>query len=200
MKFIIASRKEVEYYAHTFAELPHIIISITGSEESKLPINKSKGTKDILYLFFHDVDSAGQLSKNPAERVLDEYNVFNDKQAQEVIEFVEQYKDQVEIVICQCDAGISRSAGTAAALSKIYNGDDSVIFNNSAYMPNMRVYSALLNNYHSRLERFCKEFIDDNQITCSEDIHFSNKLNLDPALFVERICEIVGYHKDASVH
>ena len=49
------------------------------------------------------------------------------------------------MMIIQCDAGVSRSAGVAGALMKYYNGDDSEIFENPKYRPNMRCYRTMLN-------------------------------------------------------
>jgi len=48
-----------------------------------------------------------------------------------------------EHIICQCPAGLSRSAGMAAALAKYFNGDDTRYF--KEYLPNMRVYRMVLN-------------------------------------------------------
>lgn len=45
--------------------------------------------------------------------------------------------------IVQCDDSISRSGG-AAALMKYFNGDDSPIFDNPQYYPNMRCYRMVL--------------------------------------------------------
>lgn len=57
-------------------------------------------------------------------------------------EIVNRYKDKINLIICQCEAGISRSAGVAGALSKVLNKDDSKIFED--YCPNMLVYRTVL--------------------------------------------------------
>ena len=49
-----------------------------------------------------------------------------------------------EAVIVHCEAGISRSAATAAALAKHYNGDDRVFWMMPQYNPNKLVYRVLL--------------------------------------------------------
>ena len=41
-----------------------------------------------------------------------------------------------------CEAGISRSAGAVAALSKVINGDDSYFF--KMFLPNRLVYRLIL--------------------------------------------------------
>lgn len=49
--------------------------------------------------------------------------------------------------IVHCDAGISRSSGVAAAILKAKTGDDSQIFNNPKYRPNMRCYRIVLDEF-----------------------------------------------------
>lgn len=54
----------------------------------------------------------------------------------------------IERIILHCDAGVSRSPGVAAALSKSLLGDDAEFFRR--YRPNMRVYRTLLNRLHEQ--------------------------------------------------
>ena len=56
---------------------------------------------------------------------------------------MEKHND-VPVVICQCEAGISRSAGVASALLKLYGMDEKEIFTKGLYMPNLLVYKKLL--------------------------------------------------------
>ncbi|HVH42669.1 MAG TPA: hypothetical protein VM925_10005 [Labilithrix sp.] len=51
----------------------------------------------------------------------------------------------VERIVIHCDAGISRSAAVAAALSRALRGDDTEFFTGK-YKPNMRVYRLLLDS------------------------------------------------------
>lgn len=53
-------------------------------------------------------------------------------------------------MVLHCDAGMSRSPGVAAALSKVLVGDDSQFF--KRYRPNMRVYRTLLERYYDQFE------------------------------------------------
>lgn len=64
--------------------------------------------------------------------------------AKAIVDFVMANKHNGKHFIVQCDAGVSRSAGVAAALMKYFNGDDSPIFDNSQYCPNMRCYRMVL--------------------------------------------------------
>lgn len=59
-----------------------------------------------------------------------------------VAELLREYPDTD--VIVHCDAGISRSAGVAAAILKHTTGDDSSIFENGLYDPNLWCYQKTL--------------------------------------------------------
>ena len=57
------------------------------------------------------------------------------------------YKDKVECIIVHCEVGVSRSAGVMAAIQKYLTGDDSAIFNNGAFSPNMYCYRMMLDAF-----------------------------------------------------
>lgn len=65
------------------------------------------------------------------------------EEAVRIMTFVERHRDK--LIIVHCDGGVSRSAGVAAALMKFYNGDDTPIFDNPRYCPNMLCYRLMLN-------------------------------------------------------
>lgn len=66
-----------------------------------------------------------------------------------IAETVFKYKDKVSQIIVHCDAGISRSAGVAAAISKFFNNDDMIFFT-TIYTPNMTCYSEVLFALHEK--------------------------------------------------
>ena len=115
---------------------PFIAISITDPNSEKVKI-KNKPI-DILFLQFYDLDKdTGQF---PYSKF-----IFNTNQAEQILNFVEEYKDKVNLIVVHCEAGISRSAGVAGSLSLIYNGTDEYYFKH--YLPNMLVYRKILNVY-----------------------------------------------------
>ena len=61
--------------------------------------------------------------------------------AKKIVKFVKKYLNDVELIVCQCEAGISRSAGIAAGLAKCIDGDDDYFF--KRYLPNSLVYSMI---------------------------------------------------------
>ena len=136
MKIMVMNRKEVL----DFCKHPHlaqfIIISISTPhvEYSEFPFcTATNNVIDICEVQFFDLDNTYPIKKGLME--------FKD--AKKIAEFVSYYKDK--IIIVHCDAGQSRSAGVAAALSKYYNNDDSEYFDNPRFTPNMWCYRQIMN-------------------------------------------------------
>ena len=81
-------------------------------------------------------------------RETDISDLMTDDDAKRVADFVCDHGDTK--IIVHCDAGISRSAGVAAAILKYLTDDDSAIFDSHRYHPNMWCYrktlNALMNN------------------------------------------------------
>lgn len=96
-----------------------------------------------LFLQFDDV-----------EREHDGYIPIDQKQAEQIAKFIRMiYADEyVHTIVVHCEAGISRSAGVAAAILKWWIGDDSPIFDNNYYRLNMRCYRMVLNALFGDLE------------------------------------------------
>lgn len=136
MKIFVMNRKE----AINFCKYPHlaqfvmISISTPFEEYDSAPFsNTTNNVIDICPVQFFDLDNT-----YPIKKGLMEY-----KDAKKIVDFVSKYKDK--IIIVHCDAGQSRSAGVAAALSKYYNNDDSEYFDNPRFTPNMWCYKLMLN-------------------------------------------------------
>ena len=124
-------------------EVPYIVISVTDPDRTDASVLETPLLQAVLRLRFHDnaqtVDlpglegmSLGAVTEAPMTR----------EDAQAILAFVREHLDQVGLIVCQCEAGVSRSAGIAAALSRILQGDDSYFFAN--YWPNQWVYRAIL--------------------------------------------------------
>lgn len=123
---LIASKYTIE---HTEFDVLDAIISIysVGNTTAKI-----SGTNHILYLDFDDVESNGIHHMLTSQAV---------KVANFVFKFI---KEEVPFLVVQCEAGISRSAGVAAAIIKYYNNDDSEIF--KQYHPNTHCYKLVLSS------------------------------------------------------
>ncbi len=93
---------------------------------------------DRLNVTVHDIDDVSLAAVKG-------YKVFDDAQAQELLEFVHKHRlTGIDHIYVHCLAGVCRSSGTAAALSKIYNGDDSYYYSCGRYVPNAHIKSMLL--------------------------------------------------------
>ena len=94
-----------------------------------------KNCGPTIYLHFEDFDT---------ELLCRSVQPIQKENAEKIAAFVMINKHNRKHFIVQCDAGVSRSAGVAAALMKYFNGDDSPIFDNPQYCPNMRCYRMVL--------------------------------------------------------
>ena len=131
----VMSRKEASDFSFTNFQERTIIISIASLDESDNTFNKDNPNLiDVLFLRFDDVES-------------DESNHMVKRDAEKIIQFVNEHIDHIDQIIVHCGAGVSRSAGVAAALMLIINGDDSPIFNSPKFCPNRCCYRTLLNTF-----------------------------------------------------
>ena len=129
------ARKVLEKNINNF-DVPTIIISIRSIGDKppkKLFLHSNPQVKDFITLAFDDVTTYCQ-----------GYYPITEQQARKIAKFVMRYKDSVEQIVVHCDAGISRSAGIAAAIAKYLNGNDDDFFVRSPYTPNMTCYSKVL--------------------------------------------------------
>lgn len=143
MKFLIIGRREIEN--DNPIDEDHIIISIHDPELNPAKTIWNKHTLGQLTLSFHDVEE-------------DEHGFFKlieDNHVLSIVDFVIGYENKVDCIICNCEAGISRSSGVACALSTYFNGFCDHIYEHPRYNPNKRVENmitkALLERKDARL-------------------------------------------------
>lgn len=134
-----------EYTVARYAcDEPHIVISIRSPSGERVTLPKNDLRMDTLWLCFHDIDDteAGKDARHLIKCLGAENPVsFGVKMAREVLDFVER-NDGATTIIVNCEAGISRSAGVAAALSKVLTGDDEDFF--GRYCPNTTAYKKIV--------------------------------------------------------
>lgn len=121
---MVLSRRDVERYDF---DRPMLVLSIVDPHRLTQDAAIREGHWKIVRFRFHDLDPQqweGAEEPLPKDIVR---KCMSAKQADEVVSAVEEWlvfaKGQPEILV-HCEAGISRSAGVAAALSWLYNGDD----------------------------------------------------------------------------
>ena len=71
---------------------------------------------------------------------------FSAQHARDILDFYDEMKAEgAKVLMIHCEMGISRSAGVAAALSQIYEGNDDYYFSSKTeYDPNSYIYKNLL--------------------------------------------------------
>ena len=143
MNVTVMSRDQVIEYCKMEHDTPAVIISISDPyrEYYSEPFRtKRNNVLAIQRLSFSDADKPG---KDVYGRDAAEGDLMSDGDALLIKRLLDTYPDTD--VIVHCDAGISRSAGVAAAILKAKTNDDSSIFNHYRYRPNMRCYRKTLN-------------------------------------------------------
>lgn len=133
MEFLVLSREQAKYVDPS---VNYIVISITDTTEYPAKLIDNKFCKGILRLAFHDIDREDIATKYG-------YNIITKEQAKQILEFVDDHINGIQLIVVHCEAGISRSSAIASALSEIYIGHDSGFF--KTHIPNMLVYRTILN-------------------------------------------------------
>lgn len=110
---------------------PSVIISISDIKQDHPQFAGNENILDILFLEFDDVESERDGGMSPSD-------------AKTVFDFVSQWASIDTSLYVHCGAGVSRSAGTAAAIMLWQWGDDSRIFSDGKYAPNMHCYRSVL--------------------------------------------------------
>ena len=108
------------------------IISFSDTEEDY--IDFPEGT-DVLKVAFYDV-RPHTVSKDHYDKIL--------PQAKDIAEYVYKKMKENKDIICQCDYGVSRSAGLAAAIMEAYAGKGIDVFADYRYTPNQFVYNKVV--------------------------------------------------------
>lgn len=139
----------------------HIIISIRtpGAQPANFP--RGPETRAVLFCEFHDLDEryrahligskdAGMMMGSTDAALLDvkEAALFSPEDARRILAFFKLHRQDVETTVVQCEGGMSRSAGVAAALAKICGEDDTTFFRSKT--PNMLVYRTLLQEHYGK--------------------------------------------------
>lgn len=131
----VMSRQQAREFSSTDFQEKTIIISINEVFGPLAAFDRhNPNLVDVLSLRFSDVES-------------DEPDHMAEEDAKQVIQFINKYINSVDQIVVHCGAGISRSAGVAAALMLIINGDDSLIFDNPKFCPNRCCYRTVLNTF-----------------------------------------------------
>ena len=142
MKVRVMSRKEAFVYCSLPHEKPAVMISVSDPNmiyDYAPFVSETNGIKEILPLCFADADAPGpDVYGFEAE----ESDLMSFEDGQKIVRLLE--RNPGTDIIVHCDAGISRSAGIAAALLKYLTGSDDQIYRDTYYCPNSWCYRKTL--------------------------------------------------------
>jgi predicted protein tyrosine phosphatase len=113
--------------------VPHILVSITDPDAPEATLAPSESRLAVLRLQFWDTDDP-DTNLNGG---------MTEEQGQQVVAFVAEHRPHIRRIVCQCEAGVSRSAGVAAGLSKWLNDNDDPFY--SYFVPNFLCRRRILN-------------------------------------------------------
>lgn len=144
MKIKVASRAEIISKASSGFEDTTMIISISCTKDKepyalkRAMTDEKSNVAHVEFFHFDDIDK--------------EYhsiglNSISEEDAKRIVKTVKEWADKVDTIYVHCDAGVSRSAGVAAAISKALTGDDEYFYTCGLYVPNPLCYRKVLNAF-----------------------------------------------------
>ena len=117
---------------------PYAVISITDPNLEHPALVRSEYCRAVLPIRFYDLDGRVATLRTGATRV-----GFTAEMAGRIRDFVrEQSGNGVDLFVVNCEFGVSRSAGVAAALSFFYNHDETFFLVH--FQPNTHVRRLVL--------------------------------------------------------
>ena len=118
---------------------PYAVISITDPEKRHAALMKNEYLTGTLLLKCNDVSESAAKIRSVAASL----GAFSEEMAEQVAEFAaSQIELGTTLFVISCEAGISRSAGLASALSWFYNHDESFFLVH--YKPNQWIRKQML--------------------------------------------------------
>lgn len=134
---LIMSRKQLKEYKWD-KEKKYGVVSISRPDEEVGWLKLEDYIVGIIRLGFFDVEETFDV----------EVFAMPEDDAEAVVDFCNMIMPSIDTLIVQCDAGISRSAGVAAAISKYYFNEDQWVFNRKR--PNMHCYTLILKKFYEK--------------------------------------------------
>lgn len=136
MHIIVCGRRQLAKINSPESDIPAVvgqcaIISISDSPDNYPKIPTNIDSHGVLQLCFDDIE----VDLNLPEK---QHIIYTPKLAKKVAAFVLTQWSKVKTIIFQCEMGVSRSAGIAAAVARHFGLGDLQFFRD--YLPNRLVY------------------------------------------------------------
>lgn len=150
MKILILDRQGVERLSAEPFKKETAIISITDYD---CPLANLKYKPSyLLRLVFDDVpigkdleeDFCRELSEAEIKILENQFHSMSNSQTDDIVSFYKEIENKVELLICQCEHGQSRSAAIAAAFLEYSNKSGIEIFADNRYCPNKSIFRKIL--------------------------------------------------------
>ena len=138
----ILSRPEAVWYCEGQHSRPRIMISISDpflTYRDGPFLTRENNLRELLLLTFCDTEEPGP---DVYGNMAGPEDLMQIQDARRIRALLERHPDCDLIV--HCDAGISRSAGVAAAVTEAEGGDPAGIFDSPYYEPNLHCYRLVL--------------------------------------------------------
>lgn len=121
----------IQAICYTYSNHPKTLMISIRNKGQEIPFFK----KDNMIIYYFDFDDVEDGDPNGV--------AISKEQAQEIAKIVKD-NHSINNIVVHCGAGISRSAGVAAAIGKAINNDDSFIFDDLHFKPNKTCYRRVL--------------------------------------------------------
>ena len=150
MKIRISSRAKIEEFCQNPITEKVALISITDFDCPFASL-KNKPHK-LLQIAFDDVPVGDGFIEEEGRKLSDveiaelekRYHSITDEQVHQIATFYDSVKENVDVLICQCEHGQSRSAAIAAAILEYESNSGIDVFANDWYYPNKSLFRKVL--------------------------------------------------------
>lgn len=132
--FLVLGREEIKSFEPS---VKSILISVTDPENSQAELIESKNFVGILRLNFHDIGKTKTFENETNNDIS-----MSIEDAKKIWNFVSENLSKAELIICQCEQGVSRSSAIAAAISRVLQNEDEYFFEH--FWVNRYIYNLLI--------------------------------------------------------
>ena len=160
MRILVKSREALQKLSGEDGVIA--VVSISDDPDDFPAVPPSCDCHSVLRLHFDDIEINFNVDEPSwwADEKFRTLAAFTVDQARDVAAFVLGLPSHIDSLVFQCEAGVSRSAGMAAAVSRRLGKDDMQFFRR--YLPNRLVYRLILEqtNPNNYVQASCEAICD----------------------------------------